>query len=268
MDIRFEIAKIFNDTEKWYTSEPELAEAVMNSIKGTALYMEGETPSDFKKICKETFFEINKMRSLEMAMALSKEYPGKKIAVHNFASATNPGGGVKSGSRAQEEAICRCSTLYPALATEKLAKKYYEFHWKRHDARYTDACIYTPDVKVIKTDSDFPERMPKKNWINVDIITCAAPNLRHTEVNDTELLNIHIKRARHMLSVAAHHGAEIIVLGAFGCGAFMNNPEIVASAYKKVLDEFDGVFERIAFAIYCTPRESRNYDAFMKILVN
>ena len=228
MDIRFEMAKIFNDTEKWYTSEPELAEAVMNSIKGTALYMEGETPSDFKKICKETFFEINKMRSLEMAMALSKEYPGKKIAVHNFASATNPGGGVKSGSRAQEEAICRCSTLYPALATEKLAKKYYEFHWKRHDARYTDACIYTPDVKVIKTDSDFPERMPKKNWINVDIITCAAPNLRHTEVNDTELLNIHIKRARHMLSVAAHHGAEIIVLGAFGCGAFMNNPEIVA----------------------------------------
>ena len=65
-----------------------------------------------------------------------------------------------------------------------------------------------------------------------------------------------------MLSVAAVHRADILVLGAFGCGAFQNNPRIVAQAYKNILPEFDGQFSKIEFAVYCSPREPKTLKHF------
>lgn len=273
------LINVFLDTEEWYTTDKELKEAVQISIEGTRLYMEGESPKYVAKAGAETMIEVNGMRSFQMAMELAKDYPKKKIAVHNFASATNPGGGVRKGSKAQEEALCRCSTLYAALSTEELWEKYYQYHRNRQNTLYTDACIYTPNVKIIKTDEALPQRIDRKDWLDVDILTCAAPNLRAQPYNimnpgkgtpshlsDPELLELHIKRGRHILSVAAANGADILVLGAFGCGTFCNKPEVVAKAYRQLIDEFDGVFERIAFAVYCTPRESKNYDVFKKVM--
>ena len=51
---------------------------------------------------------VSKKRTLEAASC----YKGMKTAVLNFASAVNPGGGVTKGASAQEEALCRCSSLY------------------------------------------------------------------------------------------------------------------------------------------------------------
>ena len=59
-----------------------------------------------------------------------------------------------------------------------------------------------------------------------------------------------------------------LVLGAFGCGAFKNNPEVVAKAYKEVLKEFDGYFENIEFAIYCSKYDTQNYIIFKKVLTS
>lgn len=273
------LINVFADTEEWYATDKELQESVKDSIAGTKLYMEDETPKYAAKYGEETMIEVNKLKSFQMAMELAKEYPKRRIAVHNFASATNPGGGVRMGSRAQEESLCRCSTLYAALSTDELFEKYYQYHRKRCDTLYTDACIYTPNIKIIKTDEDLPQRMNRSEWLDVDILTCAAPNLRvrpsnfmnpstgaPAHISDADLLKLHIKRGRHILSVAAANGVDILVLGAFGCGAFCNKPEIVAKAYRQLIDEFDGVFERIAFAIYCTPRELKNYDAFLKVM--
>ena len=69
-----------------------------------------------------------------------------------------------------------------------------------------------------------------------------------------------------MFTVVAHHGADIFVTGAFGCGAFQNNPEVVAAAYKKILPEFDGYFKEVVFAIYCRANETINYEMFKKVL--
>ena len=69
----------------------------------------------------------------------------------------------------------------------------------------------------------------------------------------------------HTTLVVAHHGADIFVTGAFGCGAFKNNPEVVAAAYKKVVPEFDGCFKEIVFSIYCRPNETQNFDAFKRV---
>lgn len=85
-------------------------------------------------------------------------------------------------------------------------------------------------------------------------------------VTDKELLELHKKRARHMFTVAAANGADILVLGAFGCGAFRNKPEIVARAYKEIIPEFQGQFAGIEFAVYCPPQDSRNYDVFRRVL--
>ena len=82
-------------------------------------------------------------------------------------------------------------------------------------------------------------------------------------MNSAELFGYHVKRAIHMLTVAAAKGAEILVLGAFGCGAFENDPEVVAKAYKTALDVFPKVFSKIEFAVYCGPKDSRNYEAFV-----
>lgn len=257
-----EIAEIFQDTKHWYENDAALKKSVQTSIEGTKFYDAENYPKLPEKICDKTIGTVIKGRTLETAGNLRGKNPTAKIAVHNFASATNPGGGVVNGSRAQEESICRCSTLYPVLDTKENWNRYYSFHRKRQDSIYTDACIFTPNITICKSDIDLPQRLPQSDWVTVDVMTIAAPNLRYTTCSDAELLKLHEQRARHMFTVLASHGVEIFVTGAFGCGAFKNNPYVVAQAYKNILPEFDGYFKEIIFAIYCSPREMKNFEAF------
>ncbi len=275
-----ELIRIFQDTRDWYEQDPELRKRVEASIAGTVLYPAGTAPAPgAARLSRPMSVSVSRRRTLEAALFRLRESPGAKVAVLNFASATNPGGGVTRGSSAQEEAICRCSTLYPALDTPGLWQKFYKFHRDRRDTRYTDACIYTPGVTVVKTDTDRPERMNREDWRQVDVITCAAPNLRERPYNtmnpgqgsalklsDAELLELHKVRGKKILQAAAAHGADTVILGAFGCGAFRNPPEVVARAYRELLDQFDGYFRQVEFAVYCTPRDSRNYDAFRAVM--
>ena len=96
----------------------------------------------------------------------------------------------------------------------------------------------------------------------------AAPNnsTPRMHLDDAAQYGYHVKRAVHMLTCAAHHGVDILILGAFGCGAFKNNPEVVAKAYKDALAMFPGIFEKIEFAVYCPPGDDRNYKIFKRIL--
>lgn len=271
-----ELTRIFENTRDWYEHDPNLRQSVLESIIGTAFYPPGPVPAlGAARFSQPMSVSVSRRRTLEAALFHLREDPGAKVTVLNFASATNPGGGVTRGSSAQEESICRCSTLYPALNTPHLRREFYEFHRNRRDVRYTDACIYTPGVIIVKTDTDRPERMERTDWRQVSVITCAAPNLREQpynamnpgqgtalELSDTELLQIHRERGQKILRIAATHGTDTLILGAFGCGAFRNPPEVVARAYRELLDQFDGYLRRVEFAVYCTARDSRNYDAF------
>ena len=131
--------------------------------------------------------------------------------------------------------------------------------------------------KIIDYDKD-KDLIGQYIWIRSPI-TCAAPNLRErpgnamnpspgnqVHLSDKELMALHEKRGRHLLAAAAEQKAEIMILGAFGCGAFQNDPKVVAEAYKKILAEFDGVFREVHFAVYCSPRDTANYDVFKKVL--
>ena len=274
-----EMVDIFFDTVNFYENDEFLQNAIQTSIRDTAFYAaENYPPLPAKKKFASIEVSVVRKRTFEAAFLIQSKNPEMRIAVHNFASATNPGGGVQHGSRAQEEALCRCSTLYPVLNTEKNFRRYYKVNRRRGDTLYDDACIYSPEIIVCKSDVDRPERLPREKWLTVDVMTIAAPNLRErpnnaynpghdepAQITDEELFALHERRLRHMFTVLAHHGVEIFVTGAFGCGAFRNNPKVVAQAYKKILPEFDGYFKEIVFAIYCRPHETENLDAFKKV---
>lgn len=277
MSTRTERIKVFQDTMNWIDSDKDLTNAVAASKKKTEVVYEDDYPEFDASVLKDTEITVTFHRTYEAAMLLRKEHPDARIAVMNFANAFHPGGGVANGAGAQEECLCRCSTLFPLLYRRTLRDTFYEYHNKRNSAKASDSLIYTEDVVICKTDENLPKRMKKEDWVKVDVITIAAPDLRsksniHFELvgngaymNDAELFGYHIKRAIHMLTVAAAKKVDILVLGAFGCGAFENNPEVVARAYKMALQEFPKVFEKVEFAVYCSPNSDKNYEVFRSV---
>ena len=219
--------------------------------------------------------EVTKSTSF-MAASQRYFYHGKEcIAVLNFASAVNPGGGVKSGSSAQEESLCRCSTLYPTLNQRFLWEQYYEPNRSAGDPLHTDACIWSPGIVICKLDASGNPRIDPEGWTTVNVISCAAPNLRERTGNirnpeaavpvhltAEEQYALHLKRAKHILHIAASKRAAALILGAFGCGAFANDPWAVARAYRDALEEYGPYFSYVEFAVYCRQDETCNYDAF------
>lgn len=273
------LIEIFDDTEQFYAENARLADAVQEAKAATKLYEADDYSGELKEKGPECRTTVTRHKSFEAAMQIYAEHPEWKIAVLNFASSTTPGGGVTGGSGAQEESLCRCSTLYPTLTQDWLWQKYYQKNRDDYNNLNTDACIYSPGIIICKTDDDYPERMEEKDWVTVDVITCAAPNLRrrsgnminpgHREpsiISPEEQYRLHLQRAKHILHVAAVNGADALVLGAFGCGAFMNDPQTVAKAYADVLRAYKGYFRYVEFAIYCQPREMGNFDAFNSVL--
>ncbi len=269
---------IFQNTDGMCKENTKLKTAIRKSIAEQKLILEKDTlpEIDKKKYEKPAQVIISKKRSFEAASA----YKNQKICVHNFASATNPGGGVTRGSNAQEECLCRCSNLYFCLNTPGMWNGFYKPHRNAKNPIHNDDIIYTPDVVVFKTDTARPELMEESDWYNVNVITCAAPNLRErpsnmfnlgdgdsaVKISDEELKLIHEKRLRRILDVAAIEGNEVVILGAFGCGAFLNKPEVVAEAAKNLIEEYKYTFKTIEFAVYCSPRDERNYAIFKEML--
>lgn len=266
---KFDNKRIFEDTMRRIGESHILSSAVMSSIKSEKLILESD---DYIPSCDITYPDeakivVSKKRTFEAAVG----YKGMKTTVLNFASPVSPGGGVTGGSFAQEESLCRCSTLYPCLKTKYLWDNYYEPHRNGFDRRNTDDTIYTPGVIVFKQDELYPVALEEEYWFPVDVITTAAPDLKWpkypgergcVELTDDELFQLHIKRAKRILSIASGEGNDVIILGAFGCGAFHNPPRVVAEAYKKVIDEsFLYKFKVIEFAVYTNPFREDNGNA-------
>ncbi len=269
--------EIFQDTERLCKTEPDLVQAIKKSSENQKLFFENDSiECDKKRFDGNARIVVTKKRTYEAASV----YKGQKVAVLNFASASNPGGGVVNGSNAQEEALCRCSTLYFNLNENLNWQKFYLPHRRAADPLHNDDIIYTPDVVVFKSDTSYPKLMQQNLWQKVNVITCAAPNLRErpsnsyntgdgntsVTISDSELQALHEKRAKKILDVAALYQNDVVILGAFGCGAFRNKPEVVANAYKNVLCEYNHAFNVIEFAVYCSPRDESNFQVFKKIL--
>ena len=274
MSTREERIEIFYDTLNWINEDNDLSDSIALAKKNTTVYYEDDYPEfELPKIKKMTV-AVSGDRSFQAAVRLHKENPDAKIAVLNFANAFHAGGGVLNGASAQEECLCRTSTLYPLLYRQTLRNSFYKHHEELNTPKASDSLVYTEGVIICKTDVDLPKRMDKKDWVSVDVITMAAPDLRSRPninaplvnggvgMDAAELFGYHVKRAIHMFTCAAAKKADILVLGAFGCGAFKNDPAVVAKAYRIAVQEFPQVFSHIEFAVYCPPENSENYDVF------
>lgn len=274
---RERLAEIFEDTIRQCETNRKIQTSILNSVNKQCVILEEEKINNLleeNKYQENTKMIVSKKRSLEAAGS----YKDKKVCVLNFASAKNAGGGVARGASAQEEAICRCSTLYPCLTQNEVYDKYHGRHREMAkkgelDQLYNDDCIYTPDVLVIKSDTDYPETLPEEKWYVVDVISCSAPNLKKsgpnqtfkngkTKISNLELKEIHAKRMARILDVAKSKGAQVLILGAFGCGAFENDPYPVVEGMYEAIKSRKRDFELIEFAVYCTPKDQRNFTVF------
>ncbi|WP_030767624.1 TIGR02452 family protein [Streptomyces sp. NRRL F-2664] len=188
---------------------------------------------------------------------------GVPVAVLNFASARNPGGGYVRGAKAQEEALCRASALYETLLE---APEYYEVHRAEASTFYTDRVIHSPGVPVFRDDRGELMDSP----FLAGFLTSPAPNagtiLRQEPERAAEIPGALARRAQLVLEVAASHGYRRLVLGAWGCGVFRNDPAAVAEAFRALLaGRFAGTFEQVTFAIL--DRDPTTRETFERLLL-
>jgi uncharacterized protein (TIGR02452 family) len=226
----------------------DIAEQVDAAVTGTRLILpdarlaKGATWSG-----SPTTIEVRNESSLEAARRLG---PGTACLV--FASARNPGGGFLNGAQAQEEAIARSSALY---ATQTAVPEFYDHHRREPSLLYSDRVIVSPRVPVFRDDDGALLGEPYP----VTFLTAAAPNrsaiARSQPAAAREITTTLIRRATRVLDVAAAHGNHRLVLGAWGCGVFGNDPAEVATAFTKALAGRPR-FEHVTFAIL-DPRPGR-----------
>ena len=241
--------EVMTDTKKRYESVAELKEAVKSSIERQYMVAQEENIDQPTVENSQTQYICSGKRSFEAA----KAYKGKKTAVLNFANNHSIGGGPFSAG-AQEESLCRCSTLLPCL--QAMREPFYEKHARQFNKKEigymgNDDLIYTPDVIVFKTDERtdpiYPKMMEQSEWYKVDVITCAAPEMkrmRHRPNNYDEIITSRVKK---ILDVAAKEKVEVLILGAWGCGDFKNDSKVVSNAFFTLLEDYN--FQIVEFAL-------------------
>ena len=205
-------------------------------------------------------------RYSDCSYMFSKE--SKPILVLNLANPVNPGGGVRRGSKAQEEDLCRKSSLLLSLESLE-ASVYYKYNKSLNTYMGSDAVMITPQVEIIKDENgDLLDES-----VIVSVMTCAAPMLRDgmEGLTDQEYRDMVYGRITGMLKVAAYLGYEVLILGAFGCGAFSNDAHVVSDLFYKALKEFDydgmkakDFFRRIDFAVLSRSADQYNYKEFAR----
>jgi uncharacterized protein (TIGR02452 family) len=212
-------------------------------------------PPAAAKSFPSTRIDVANLTTLQASRRLADQ--GLRPLALNFANGLHTGGGFLSGSLAQEEVLCRSSALYLTLVGDPM----YAFHAQRPEPDSSAWCILSPDVPVFRTDNGTPLDEP---WL-LSVITCAAPVAKRIGMDrSAELLRLRIHR---VLSIARSYGYESLVLGAWGCGDFGNDPHRTAADFKEALDsEFAGAFANITFAITDWSKERRFLGPFREMV--
>ncbi|MYY83875.1 MULTISPECIES: TIGR02452 family protein [unclassified Streptomyces] len=244
--------------------ETVIADAVAAARAGTRMFGPDPVEVPPRERVEHTRFEVTGESSLEAARRLTADEPSgsSRLAVLNFSSARNPGGGYLNGAQAQEEALCRASALYTCLLE---VPGFYAHHRADRDPFYTDRVIHSPGVPVFRDDRG---RLLDEPY-TVGFLTSAAPNagvIRRTAPERAPgIARALSARAERVLETAAACGYHRLVLGAWGCGVFMNDPAHVAGAFRGLLGEggrFAGQFTHVVFGVLDRTRGAVTRGAF------
>ncbi len=193
------------------------------------------------------------VENLDTVSALVKYASSGKTIILNMASYKKPGGGVEHGAVAQEECLFRCSNLF-TISKDLYPLNKYEY-------------IYTKDATFVK---DF--HYNQMNHVLADVITMPAINLNEREIKDFKLSDddkcYYLDMIYLMLNSALINGCKNIILGAWGSGVFKNDPKIIGSLFKEILEGglLYTMFDNIVFAVINDVNSvSNNYQIYKKI---
>ncbi len=256
----------------WYiapdSSTVDLTAFLSTCLSGTQFY----NPDDLVHLRQQvlaqsrrkqtTTFSVVNETTLQGCARLAASQQYERIGVLNFASARNPGGGFLGGAQAQEESLARSSALYFSL---RQCPEYYAFHRAQNTCLYSDRMIYSTVCPVFRDDAG--------QWLAqpfvVDLVTSPAPNagavLRNEPTNRQHIVPILTERASKILGLAASRQCDALVLGAWGCGVFSNDPSAVASIfydYLRPLGLYAQCFRHVLFSVYDPTRPPKTYEVF------
>jgi uncharacterized protein (TIGR02452 family) len=239
-----------------------VADEIAVAKAGTVLYAPEKPPVvPVQEAKRATRFEVLNETAFQALARLAASHGGH-LGCLNFASAKNPGGGFLNGSLAQEEALACASGLYPCLLK---APEYYERNRENRSPLYLDLVIFSPLVPFFRNDEG--ELLEKP--ILASVITAPAPNAGAVAQNEPANLNqvepTMRRRAELVLEIARAHKVDQLVLGAWGCGVFRNDPRTIARIFVDLLKpegRFAGVFDDIAFAVFDRSEGEATYRAF------
>ena len=182
-------------------------------------------------------------------------FRGKKVAVLNFASGVSPGGGVRFGAQAQEEALCLSSGLLHGLEANL---EYYLANRADDAPEFCyDRMIYSRQVPLIRNGA-----LELVDPMLIDVLTYAAPNVWGRKYNGPGLReerpkttdkgdapSVFRRRCRQVIRQADFERVEVLILGAWGCGAYGNDPQMVAEAFKEAVYSVSGSIQTVVFAV-------------------
>jgi len=215
-----------------------------------------------------TLVRIVNADTIDFAHSLMERYQSegldRKVIVLNMANQFEAGGGFTRGRLAQEEALCFRTALY-----SQLDKKEYE----TPDGFGTFTASVQLNVPVLRKgmDDGFAFLEPEERW-NINVVSAAGYD-RHklpkeeqkAPLSPEQFAGVHTK-VNAILCAAANAGADAVILGALGCGAFANPPDQISMIFERVLRRFAGVFEYVYFAILAAPTDAK-LNAFQNALV-
>ncbi len=193
---------------------------------------------------------------------------GNNIEVLQETLQMNPGGGVRHGTRAREEELCRKSSLLLSLESRR-ASQYYEYNRRFHSCMGSDAMIFTPEVEIIRNENG----NLLDETVIVAVLTCVVPMVRQGKegMSEKEYQNMVYNRIVGMLKCAAYFGYKNLVLGAWGCGAFGNDAHVMSDLFYKALKEmeYNGLrekdfFRKIDFAVLDRTADQYNFKEFFR----
>lgn len=232
----------------------QIKEVTLYAPEQVAQLSEQDTPGN-----EPTRITLRNQDTLEAAFELHqrRKETEKPVLILNFANPHRPGGGIRSRPGTQEEHLCVKTTVLCSLETEE-AWPFYQTNLDCGTHAQTDTILFSPNTMVIRN----PDLSLREDPFPVAVMTVSAPIASRMEASELpDLENILNRRIHGMLRAAAAEGYTRLVLGAWGCGNFGNDPELVARLFH---DNLTGIFEEVTMAVFDNSEDQYRYSCFAK----
>ncbi|PZF71648.1 TIGR02452 family protein [Taibaiella soli] len=248
----------------------DIQQCIQHSIQHAVLHREDSfepillaAAEKIKTLNEHTVITVQQQRVLAAAEEMMQTK--QNIGCLNFASANNPGGGFLGGAQAQEESLALSSALYGSLMQNF---EMYEFNRGRRTYLYSDHMIYSPEVPVFRNDDGELLEQPYR----MSFITSPATNIGAIRNNRPEEMEhveaTMLRRMDKVLGLFVLNNVEHLLLGAWGCGVFQNDPKDIAHYFHHYLNQggkYGKCFKSIVFAVYDRSKNQENIGAFERV---